>query len=90
MYSLQSVVDESDPKLTRLRAEYGDAVCEAVKVAVAEINEYTASGGFVKAELWNFREGRKATVTEALREVCRLSKRRRKHDRRPDRGIRED
>ncbi|GJN05820.1 hypothetical protein PR202_ga23487 [Eleusine coracana subsp. coracana] len=77
----QSVVDDDNPKLAGLRAEYGDAVCNAVKVAVAEMNDYNPSGGYVTQELLNFGEGRKATMAEALREVCRQSQKRRKRDR---------
>ncbi|TVU21927.1 hypothetical protein EJB05_31598, partial [Eragrostis curvula] len=76
---MKQVVDDSDADLTRLREEYGEDVCNAVKVALAEINEHNPSGGFLMAELWNFSEGRRATVNEALKEVCRqLSKSRKR------------
>lgn len=71
-------MDDDDEKLTRLWAEYCDDVCNAVKVAAAEMNEYNPRGMYVTPELWNFGEGRKATVAEALRELCRLPLRKRR------------
>jgi hypothetical protein len=63
---LQEVVDDNDPKLRQLRLECGDSVCYAVKVALSEINEYSPHGRHIMNEIWNFQEGRKATMTEAI------------------------
>lgn len=57
-------MDDDDTKLKLLQTEYGDAVCTAVKNMLIEMNEYNPSGGIPVSELWNFREGRKATVQE--------------------------
>ncbi|KAK1693276.1 hypothetical protein QYE76_009973 [Lolium multiflorum] len=62
----KEVVDDNDPKLRQLRLECGDSVCYAVKVALSEINEYSPHGRHVMNEIWNFQEGRKATMTEAI------------------------
>ncbi|KAL5226412.1 hypothetical protein ABZP36_014677 [Zizania latifolia] len=61
---LQEVVDEDDPKLRQLCIDYGDNVCNAVKAAMTELNEYNPHGRRAVNELWNFREGRKATKRE--------------------------
>ncbi|KAM0906947.1 hypothetical protein ACQ4PT_016476 [Festuca glaucescens] len=62
----KEIVDDNDPKLSQLRLECGDSVCYAVKVALSEINEYSPHGRHVMNEIWNFQEGRKATMTEAI------------------------
>jgi hypothetical protein len=64
---LQEVLDDDDAKLKYLWIEYGDDVCNAVKTALTEINEYNPSGRYVVSELWNFKKGRKATMKEVLR-----------------------
>lgn len=63
---LQEVIDDDDPKLKQLRIDYGDSVCYAVKVAMSELNENSPYGRHVFNELWNFREGRKATTAEVF------------------------
>ncbi|CAO2193645.1 unnamed protein product [Urochloa humidicola] len=70
----RQVVDEDDAKLRGLQDEYGEEVHDAVKTAVAEMNEHNASGGYPVRELWNFGKGRKATVEEGLRELVRQLK----------------
>ncbi|CAL4958139.1 unnamed protein product [Urochloa decumbens] len=65
----KDVVNEEDPKLTQLRTEYGDSVCNAVKVALRELNEYSPQGRHAVNELWNFREGRKATMAEVVKYI---------------------
>lgn len=68
-WRLQGVVDEDDPKLRQLCKDYGDSVCNAVKAAMAELNEYNPHGRYAMNELWNFREGRKATTTEVVKYI---------------------
>ena len=65
--SSQEVLDHDDAKLKYLWIEYGDDVCNAVKTALMEINEYNPSGRYVVPELWNFSKGRKATMKEVLK-----------------------
>jgi hypothetical protein len=64
---LQEVINDDDAKLKYLWIEYGDDVCNAVKTALLEVNEYNASGRYAVSELWNFRKGRKATMNEVLK-----------------------
>nr|CAB3472212.1 unnamed protein product [Digitaria exilis] len=69
-------LDDDDPKLKLLSTEYGDDVCSAMKTALMEINEYNPSGRFVVPELWNFKEGRKATMVEVGEEEHHTKRRR--------------
>jgi XH domain len=68
---LQEVVDEDDPQLRKLWLDFGDDVCNAVKTALVELNEYNPSGRYVVPELWNFKEGRKATLKEVLQYIIK-------------------
>ncbi|TVU21925.1 hypothetical protein EJB05_31596, partial [Eragrostis curvula] len=69
---LKEVVDHDDAKLKQLQAEYGDDLYNAVTTALIEMNEYNPSGRYPVHELWNFREGRRATVMEGLRCLLRM------------------
>ena len=49
-----------------LKEQLGEDVYKAVTTALLEINEYNASGSYVVSELWNNKENRKASITEAI------------------------
>jgi hypothetical protein len=66
---IQDVVNNEDPKLRQLQAEYGDNVRNAVN-ALVELNEYSPLGRHVVNELWNFQEARKATMPEVVKYIC--------------------
>lgn len=65
---LMEMIDEDDNQLQELRSQWGDAAHNAVVNALLELNEYNPSGRYVVSELWNYKEGRKATLKEVI--VC--------------------
>ncbi|XP_051224111.1 factor of DNA methylation 1 [Lolium perenne] len=65
----KEVVNNDDPRLRELWLDYGDDVCNAVKIALSEVNEYNPSGRYVVPELWNFQKNRKATMKEVFRYI---------------------
>ncbi|XAR66275.1 hypothetical protein NMG60_11012447 [Bertholletia excelsa] len=73
----EGVIDEDDEKLKGLKKEFGDEVYNAVATALTEINEYNPSGRYIISELWNYSEGRKATLQEGVAVILKLYKRRR-------------
>ncbi|XP_020597085.1 protein INVOLVED IN DE NOVO 2-like isoform X1 [Phalaenopsis equestris] len=68
---LKEIIEENDEKLVALRCELGDEVYGAVALALLEINEYNPSGRYVTSELWSYREGRRATLKEAISYVMK-------------------
>ncbi|KAF6137792.1 hypothetical protein GIB67_040500 [Kingdonia uniflora] len=62
----QEIIDYEDEKLNGLKNELGEVVYRAVTTALMEINDYNPSGRFIIPELWNFREGKRATLKEAI------------------------
>ncbi|CAI8611722.1 unnamed protein product [Vicia faba] len=67
----KEILDENDEKLKSLRDELGDEVHDAVTTALMELNEYNPSGRYPIPELWNFREGRKASLKEGVAHLMR-------------------
>ncbi|KAJ0987477.1 hypothetical protein J5N97_005833 [Dioscorea zingiberensis] len=62
----KEIIREDDRKLQGLKNEFGDDVYQAVIKALLEINEYYPNLRYITPELWNFKEGRKATTTEVV------------------------
>ncbi|KAI7749792.1 hypothetical protein M8C21_012150 [Ambrosia artemisiifolia] len=63
---VQEIIDEEDSDLVELKSRWGDEACKAVVNALLELNEYNPSGRYVVSELWNFKEGRKASLKEVI------------------------
>nr|KJB67636.1 hypothetical protein B456_010G201400 [Gossypium raimondii] len=68
----QEVIDDEDEKLRDLKAEMGNEAYKSVTLAIKEINEYNPSGRYVISELWNYREGRKASLKEGVEFLLEL------------------
>jgi hypothetical protein len=45
----------------------GEEVYKVVVTALKEINEYNPSGRYITSELWNYAEGKRATLQEGVR-----------------------
>ena len=56
----------------------GERAYNAVVVALMEMNEYKPSGRYVTSELWNYKEGRKATLQEGVQSLLKCLKRKRR------------
>ncbi|XP_039060200.1 protein INVOLVED IN DE NOVO 2-like isoform X2 [Hibiscus syriacus] len=62
----QEVIDDEDEKLRYLKDEMGNEVYKSVVSVINEINEYNPSGRYVTSELWNYGEGRRASLQEGV------------------------
>ena len=76
MLLVQGIIDEKDEKLNGLKDEFGHDVYNAVTTALTEINDYNPSGRYIISELWNYCEGRKATLQEGVSVLLKIYKRR--------------
>lgn len=80
---MQDTIDDDDDKLKKLKNEWGEAVYKAVTDALLELNEYNPSGRYAVPELWNLKEGRRATLKEVTQYIIKqwkTNKRRKRWD----------
>ncbi|XWS65980.1 hypothetical protein CRYUN_Cryun05aG0160800 [Craigia yunnanensis] len=78
----QEIINSDDIMLKKLRSEWGDEVYKAVSNSLLELNEYNGSGRYIVLELWNFKEGRKASLKEAVECIIQELKTQKSHKRR--------
>ena len=71
---MQGIINDADEKLQKLKQEWGDEIYTAVITSLKEINEYNPSGGYTVFELWNYKEGRKATLKEVIQYILKSLK----------------
>ncbi|CAN1148627.1 Protein INVOLVED IN DE NOVO 2 [Linum perenne] len=62
----KEVINDEDERLNSLKKEYGEEAYNAVKSALMEINEYNPSGRYIISEVWNYKDGRRATLKEGV------------------------
>ncbi|XP_058185675.1 factor of DNA methylation 2-like isoform X1 [Rhododendron vialii] len=62
----EEIIDAEDDKLKASKEDLGDEVYEAVTKALTEMNDCNPSGRYPVKELWDFKEGRKATLKEGI------------------------
>ncbi|KAF9596660.1 hypothetical protein IFM89_012859 [Coptis chinensis] len=71
------IVDDKESNLKDLKNELGSKVYNAVATALLEMNEYNPSGRYAIPELWNFEEGRRATLKEGIKFISNKWKKQR-------------
>ncbi|XP_057474899.1 protein INVOLVED IN DE NOVO 2-like [Actinidia eriantha] len=62
----KEIIDEEDEKLKSLKDEFGNEVYDAMTTALLEMNEYNPSGRYPLLELWNSKDGRRASLKEGV------------------------
>nr|QDC18030.1 factor of DNA methylation 1-like C [Hypericum perforatum] len=67
-------VNEEDEKLVTLKEDWGEEVHSSVVTALNELVEYNPSGRYITSELWNLKEGRKATLKEVFAYMFKIAK----------------
>ncbi|XP_062018316.1 factor of DNA methylation 1-like isoform X2 [Rosa rugosa] len=68
-------INEDDEKLKQIKVDnLGSEVYKAVTTALMELNGYNTNGKSARTELWNFKEGRRATLKEAISSVLKQLK----------------
>lgn len=73
-HGVQEIIDEQDEEIKTLKNECGDEAYEAVITALTELNQYNPSGRYPVRELWNNKEGRKATLREGVEFILEMWK----------------
>ncbi|XP_004287122.1 PREDICTED: factor of DNA methylation 3-like [Fragaria vesca subsp. vesca] len=63
---IKEIIDEEDEKLKKLKVELGNEAYDTVITALLEMKEYNPFGRYKVEELWNFQQGRKASLMEGV------------------------
>ncbi|KAI3875579.1 hypothetical protein MKX03_021481 [Papaver bracteatum] len=64
--SRKTIVNEKDERLVRLKKTMGAKAVKAVAAALMELDEHNPSGRYITPIIWNFQEGRNATLKEGI------------------------
>ncbi|KAI3897100.1 hypothetical protein MKW98_015796 [Papaver atlanticum] len=70
----EEVIDEDDELLKCAKEEFGEEVYKAITTSAMELNEYNPNVREPVQEIWNFKERRRATTTEAISFVLKQLK----------------
>ncbi|XP_074289949.1 protein INVOLVED IN DE NOVO 2-like [Silene latifolia] len=60
----KAVINEEDERLQSIRNDLGEEVWKDIITVMSELNECNPSGRYPVSELWNLKEGRRATLKE--------------------------
>lgn len=70
----ESFISEQDDFIIAINKEMGDEVYDTVVLALTELNDYNPRGRYPVSELWDFEEGRRATLGGSVEFIVRLRK----------------
>ncbi|KAG4939248.1 hypothetical protein JHK84_045440 [Glycine max] len=62
----KEIVRDDDEKLNELKNDLGEGAYKAVVQALSEINEHNPSGRYLTSVVWNYKEGRRASLKEGV------------------------
>ncbi|TKY47428.1 hypothetical protein E2542_SST29488 [Spatholobus suberectus] len=62
----KEIIRDDDEKLNGLKNDLGEGAYKAVVKALSEINEHNPGGGYLTSVLWNYKQGRRATLKEGI------------------------
>ncbi|KAG4989707.1 hypothetical protein AAZX31_11G223800 [Glycine max] len=62
----KEIIRDDDEKLNGLKNDLGEGAYKAVVEALLEINEHNPSGRYLTSVLWNYKQGRRATLKEGV------------------------
>jgi len=65
-FSFQEIIRDDDEKLNELINDLGEGAYKAMVQALSEINEHNPNDQYLTSVLWNYKEGRRATLKEGV------------------------
>ncbi|CAK9169675.1 unnamed protein product [Ilex paraguariensis] len=67
----KEIIDEEDTRLKFLKNDLDNKAYMAMAAALLEVNKYNPSSRYAVSELWNYNEGREATLKEGVSYVLK-------------------